>query len=296
MPCYHPWTAYRLQDGGLSFRNDGRGDPITLPCGRCIGCRLERSRQWAVRIMCEAQMHEVNSFLTLTYNNENLPDDLSVNKRHVQLFVKRLRKAGYECRYYCCGEYGEDFSRPHYHVCLFGCDFADDRRFYKSAGKVGNLFTSPSLDKIWGLGFCVIGDLTFESAAYVSRYCTKVVNGDLADSHYSFAHPETGEILKLEPEFALMSRRPGIGDAWLRKYHHDVYSSGDGIVMRGRMMKPPRFFDRKYRKLIDDGYRMDEIDHSRYLDSLLRSGDNTDERLAVREKVAEAALNLKKRS
>ena len=232
MPCYHPWTAYRSFDGSMSFRNDGRGDPVQLPCGRCIGCRLERSRQWAVRIMCESQMHDVSSFVTLTYDEANLPSDFSVNKRHLQLFFKRLRKAGYVFRYYCCGEYGEDFSRPHYHLCLFGVNFADDRVFYRNTGS-GPLYTSPSLEAIWRLGFCVIGDLTFESAAYVSRYCTKVVNGDMAESHYTRCDSETGEIFRLEPEFSLMSRHPGIGDAWIRKFHHDVYSSAWGISRRG---------------------------------------------------------------
>lgn len=296
MPCYHPWTAYRRLDGGMSFKNDGRGDPIQLPCGRCIGCRLERSRQWAVRMMCESQMHDVSSFVTLTYDEANLPSDLSVSKRHLQLFFKRLRKAGYSFRYYACGEYGEDYSRPHYHLCLFGVNFADDRVFYRNGGKSGKLYTSASLEAIWGFGFCVIGDLTFESAAYVSRYCTKVINGDLAESHYTRVCPDTGELFRLEPEFSLMSRRPGIGDSWIRKFHPDVYAAGDGVISRGRSTKPPRFFDRIYRRVIDNGYRMDEIDCERYLDGLSRSVDNTDARLEAREIVTKAAFDLKRRS
>lgn len=295
MPCYFPWTAYRGPDGRIVFQD--RGDPIQLPCGRCIGCRLERSRQWAVRIVHEMKMHDVSSFLTLTYDDHHLPDDLSLNKKHLQDFFKRLRSRGIKFRYFACGEYGDDYSRPHYHVCLFGYNFVGDRKVCAKSGQF-DLYQSKFLDDVWSHGACRIGDLTFESAAYVSRYCVKVVNGDMAEAHYTRVSAETGEIYKLLPEFALMSSKPGIGRMWLEKYWRDVYQASDSVISRGHEAKPPRYYDKMFRKYfsIYMDNRDGEIDYKRVLDSRSRCGDNTEERLAVRYKVALAGLKLKRRS
>ncbi|MEO5355656.1 MAG: hypothetical protein H7835_21005, partial [Magnetococcus sp. XQGC-1] len=93
--------------------------------GQCVGCRLERSRQWAIRVMHEASQHEHNCFITLTYNDDNLPANGSLNYRHFQNFMKRLRKyyVEFTVRFYMCGEYGENFARPHYHACIFAIMF-----------------------------------------------------------------------------------------------------------------------------------------------------------------------------
>lgn len=131
MTCYHPIQGYRSKMGrnkatGLwpvVFNlNDGYGDlPVQIPCGRCIGCRLEHSRQWAIRCVHEASLHEENTFLTLTYNNEYVDPNFSLNKTDITNFLKRLRKnTGRKIRYFQCGEYGEQFHRPHHHVLLFG--------------------------------------------------------------------------------------------------------------------------------------------------------------------------------
>jgi hypothetical protein len=133
MPCYFPITAWRSKDG----KNEAGKWPVVfkptagyldkelkLPCGRCIGCRLERSRQWAVRCVHEASLHEKNCFITLTYSPENLPKDGSLDVSHFQKFMKRFRKRfGPGIRFFHCGEYGESLSRPHYHACIFGFDF-----------------------------------------------------------------------------------------------------------------------------------------------------------------------------
>ena len=235
---------------------DGFSDlPILLPCGQCIGCRLERSRQWAIRCMHEAQLHDENSYITLTYNDKNLPKDGSLNLRHFQLFMKRLRKkTGKKIRFYHCGEYGEKFKRPHYHACLFGYQFPDLRYFKTINGN--KLYTSKYLDSVWTnkngetMGFSTIGNVTFESAAYVARYIMKKINGEKAEAHY--VNKETGEILK--PEYTTMSRRPGgLGAEWLKKYKTDVYP-GDFVVVRGKKMKPPKYYDRQYELTYPSGH------------------------------------------
>jgi hypothetical protein len=185
MPCYHPISAWQLLNvktakgkPTISFKNPyARPSPtrvgIQVPCGQCIGCRLERSRQWAIRCVHEAYGHEDNAFITLTYAPEHLPHDVSLNISHFQKFMKRLRKAISPklVRFFHCGEYGELNQRPHYHACLFGYDFPD-KVLYTIRDEC-RLYRSPMLEKLWPMGFATVGDVTFESAAYVARYITK---------------------------------------------------------------------------------------------------------------------------
>lgn len=133
-----------------------------------------------MRCVHEAQLHEENSFLTLTYDDEHLPENGSLHKPDLQKFFKRLRfHTGKEIRYYACGEYGEKTLRAHYHVCLFGHNFSNDRQPFRRIGE-HILYTSKTLTDIWGLGNTSIGDLTFESAAYTARYVMKKQTGGLA--------------------------------------------------------------------------------------------------------------------
>lgn len=246
MACYHPLTAFKL-GGQIHFGQPTSSlcQPLKLPCGQCIGCRLERSRQWATRILFESQLHEANSFLTLTYAEENLPYPPSLDHRHFQLFMKRLRKKlGFKVRYYMCGEYGGQTFRPHYHVCLFGAVFYSDRVLNRNSGSGHPLYMSPTLDSCWTFGNAWIGDLTFESAAYVARYVTKKITGDAAEDHYRFVDVYTGEIFNLKPEYNVMSRRPGVGGKWFDLYSSDVYNGHDYVVVRGVKCRPPRYFDR----------------------------------------------------
>lgn len=243
MPCYYPISGYRsrhVNPNGkrpLVFKLSEalNSDVIEVPCGRCIGCRLEKSRQWAVRIMHEASLHDENSFLTLTYDDDHVPSDFSLDVRDYQLFMKRLRKSIYpkKVRFFHCGEYGEKFGRPHYHAILFGHNFHDRKHFKNSTSDGSPLFSSEELDNLWDQGHCLIGEVTFESAAYVARYVTKKVTGDRAEDHYQGR----------TPEYVTMSRRPGIGRGWLEKYSGDVYPS-DEVVVRGNVCKPPRFYDK----------------------------------------------------
>lgn len=314
MPCYSPLQAnFTVVDGKkkITFSNINaeifqRGDKILgenhmqLPCGKCMGCRLERSRQWALRCMHEASLHENNCFITLTYDDDHLPKDGSLNKKHFQDFMKRLREKfvpkmpdglieflrrewvmKHGIRYYHCGEYGESLSRPHYHACLFNFDFAD-KTFWKLHNDE-KYYVSQVLEDLWGHGFCVIGDLTFESAAYVARYCTKVINGDMALDHYQ------GKV----PEYATMSRNPGIARGWYEKFTSDVFPSDNVVLLDGVrdavLMKPPRYYDNIFIESSPEDF---EFIKNRRLQRSQRSiKDQTYRRLKDREKCQEARAN-----
>lgn len=214
MACYNPLKAYKTADGGVVFSELKRhhtSDSIELPCGQCIGCRLERSRQWAMRCVHEASMYEHNSFVTLTYDEDNLPNRGQLRYDHWQNFAKRLRKQiePSRVRFFMCGEYGEENGRPHYHACLFGHDW-EDKKYHMTTNAGEKLYTSESLDKLWGHGLCSTGDVTFASAGYVARYVLKKITGDAAEEHYR-RFDELGHY-QLEPEFCGMSLKPGLGE------------------------------------------------------------------------------------
>lgn len=292
MPCYSPLSAWRDKaSGAIYFRDTGRGDRIDLPCGRCIGCRLERSRQWATRIMLEAQAYEKTSFVTLTYSPENLPSPPSLNYEHFQKFMKRLRKRFGHVRFFMCGEYGESTRRPHYHACFFGIDFADDRRLHGRTPQGHSLYVSPALADLWSYGHCLIGELTFESAAYVARYVLKKVTGQPAEAHYRYVD-DAGEVHQLEPEFCRMSLKPGIGAKWFERYQRDVYPH-DYLIVNGHKVKPPRYFDKLMKRI--DPLSLVDIKDMREYNGYQRRDDATDDRLKVREEVKRAAISSLKR-
>ena len=258
---------------------------LFLPCGRCMGCRLERSRQWALRCEHERKLHKDSCFVTLTYDDEHLPRDGSLNYRHFQLFCKRLRKKFGPFRFFMCGEYGDNTGRPHYHALLFGLDFRDK----KPIGK--DLYESRDLSRAWSLGFASVGAATFESAAYVARYSLKKVNGDLAKDHYSRVDLETGEVYQIVPEFARMSNRPGIGAGWFHKYRECTYPR-DYVISRGKKCKPPRYYDKLLERVDSDCF--DVVSCRRAVDGYAQRWNQTDERLVIRYTVAAARQSMQK--
>ena len=265
--------------------------PISVPCGQCIGCRLERSRQWAVRCVHEASLYENNCFLTLTYDDAHLPSDLSLNLVHFQNFMKRLRKRyGKGIRFFHCGEYGENFGRPHYHAIIFNFDLPDRVLWSQRDGV--NLYSSDILRSLWPYGFSSVGDVTFESAAYVARYVIKKVTGANADDHYSFVDELTGQVFTRCPEYTTMSRRPGIGKGWIDKFLPDVFP-GDFVVINGVKCRPPRFYDNQYEVLFSG----DSVKNkwARVRRAKLHSCDQTDRRLLTRLEVCEHRVQLLKR-
>lgn len=297
MPCFYPLHGWRAKHTNPSGKrgivfdpNSGYRDlPVTLPCGRCQGCRLERSRQWAIRCVHEAQLHDENAFLTLTYNDEHLPPDGSLNHRHFQLFMKLLRKELHplKIRYFMCGEYGAKLSRPHYHCILFGYNF-NDRQLYSDTNGM-HLYISPLLSRLWHYGFSTIGDVSFESCAYVARYIMKKVNGEDAFEHYMRAD-DYGEMFHVKPEYTCMSRRKGIGYKWLEKFKDDVYP-GDHVVLNGREFHPPKYYD----KILEENDPQLHQKIKRERKNNLDQKEHTPERLAVREKVQKARLTKLKR-
>lgn len=278
MPCYGPlkgWYNKKRSPSGkraVTFNiSDALTDrPVDIPCGQCIGCRLDRTQDWAIRCHHEASMYEYNSFLTLTYNDENLPSDLSVSVVEMQLFMKRLRKKySHQIRFYLCGEYGDEKQRPHYHVLLFNHEFRDKSPWKKTkSGQI--LWRSEQLEELWKYGHSSIGTVTFQSAGYVARYIMKKLTGQKARDHY---HGR-------QPEFTNMSRKPGIGQPWLDKFRTDVFP-GDFVVIDGRKMKTPQFYTSDLERMSVREHQ--KIKWTRRMNAVKHKVNNQPARLKVRE-------------
>lgn len=294
MPCYHPLSAYQPTCGGSILfstpRDKRQYHPIKIPCSKCIGCRLEYSRQWAVRMMHEASLHEDNCFVTLTYSPENMPSDGSLHLSHFQDFVKRLRsRTGVPgIKYFHCGEYGDTFGRPHYHANFFGYDFPD-KYHWRTSDRGDLLYRSDLLESLWTFGSSEIGAVTFESAAYVARYVCKKLNISSRspqaavaayNDKYERYHLDTGEVFYLQPEYATMSRRPGIGKGWFDKFLSDLYPD-DFVISNGHKAKIPRYYDTQLQRLCPDEFLL--IKEKRELDNLGFDPNTTSDRLAIRE-------------
>lgn len=190
-----------------------------------------------------------------------------------------------------CGEYGPEHGRPHYHALLFGVDFAD-RLLLKQTPSGSTIYRSPTLEKLWKYGFSSVGDVTFESAAYIARYVMKKRTGDGETKHYHILDLETGEIHTKLKEYNQMSRRPGIGSLWIKRYASDVYTTGK-VIVRGHPNNPPRYYDKIYKKL--DAETLEHFQYARYVEQLAQTEHHTPERLLVQEQVATAKTrNLKR--
>lgn len=258
---------------------------MSVRCGQCIGCRLERSRQWAIRCLHESSLYHDNAFVTLTYSDDHLPPGGSLDKVAFQLFMKRLRKRiRQRVRFFHCGEYGALGGRPHYHALLFGFDF-EDKQLWAQRGD-HPVWRSEFLESLWPLGQSEIGTVSFESAAYVARYVVKKVTGRGAAAHYERCNPETGEVVQAEPEYVTMSRRPGVGRPWLDRFGADVYPS-DSVIVRGRPMKPPRFYDLQYAS--ENPLKAIELVKARR--RARNPADDSEDRMAVLEECARARLS-----
>lgn len=253
---------------------------LSLPCGQCVGCRIQKSREWADRLMMELQYHDEAWFLTLTYNNEHarpaadvngeVCDWLTLQKKDFQLFMKRLRKAvgGTKLRFYACGEYGTETFRPHYHAIIFGLHL-DDLKPYKKSELGFMYYTSDFLQRVWSekvdyydengqkqyryepIGYVIVGAVTWETCAYTARYVTKKLTGDLSWYYDYFG---------LEKPFSLMSRKPGIAGDYFEEHKDEIFKK-DFINIStekgGLKFKPPKYFERLY--AIDHETEIDDI-------------------------------------
>lgn len=304
MPCYHPLEAWQRGAAAPLFRLPGGFGyrRLELPCGQCVGCRLERSRQWAVRCVHEAQMHDESCMLTLTYDESHLPSDLSLCHRDFQLFLKRLRSSIFprRVRYYMCGEYGELNSRPHYHAIVFGF-YPVDRVFFRKSDAGFNCYSSKSLDVLWKLGSVYVGDVTFESAAYVARYVMKKVGSDGVKRE--IFDVDTGEIFLREHEYSRMSLKPGIGAEWFSRFACDVFPRNH-VVMRGVKCSVPRYYDTllgRINPVYLAAMKAQRVDGAECAFKRLEDANSHNlfgdlRRLKVHEHVKLASLNLLKRS
>lgn len=271
MPCFYPMEM-RLDGKTASGKNryimtgrfygvKSRFTDIVVPCGQCRGCRMDRSREWANRMMLELPYHEHNYFLTLTYDEEHVPrsyyladDDgvvdedvecLTLKPEDMTAFLKRLRRwqeykfGKHDFRYYYCGEYGSQTHRPHYHMIAYDLELPD----LEVGGKTELGFQylrSQKLDELWGNGYVGISDVTWETCAYVARYILKKLNGDAAEFYRTF---------NLVPEFVRMSLKPAIGKRWYEEHGDEIYKNDEILIKtkeRGIKSKPPHYFDRLY--------------------------------------------------
>ena len=326
MPCYSPLKGWKDQDtGGIVFRRENGREEMEVACGQCLGCRLDHSRMWAMRIVHESSLHEFdggNCFVTLTYrdksecdvdqlrNGFHVPDDWSLNKKHFQDFMKRLRRfyAPQKIRFFHCGEYGNscehgldlelvgcplcNVGRPHYHACLFNCSFADLESYGSSNGELR--YTSPTLERIWQYGFVDVGELNFDSAAYVARYILKKVTGVSADDHYLKIDLD-GCANWLQPEYVTMSRRPGIGRDWFEKFKDDVFPSDEVPVPGlGVLKKVPRYYEEIFKE--ENPLSLEEIKEVRRKFKEEHEEDFTPQRLEDKYNVKCAQVRMLKRS
>lgn len=294
MECFSPLKGFRSREtGGIVFRRGSdAGEPMTVACGQCLGCRIDYSQTWAARIVHEAALYDTNCFITLTYNQENLPPGGSLVKSDFQKFMKRLRKKfpKRNIRYYHCGEYGEQLERPHYHACLFNFQFPDQKLLGQNEGNF--LFTSETLSQLWPYGFSTIGELTYDSAAYVSRYVLKKVTGHMHDDHYMRCD-DYGVAYWLQPEYTTMSRRPGIGKEWYEKYKSDVFPSDElPIPGRGVFKNVPRYYEDLLEKSDPELHQRIKVARAKYAKN--RPEEYTPQKLESKYKIKKAQLNLRR--
>lgn len=299
MSCFRPLEAYRSPVSGevwIGSDPTRTGRYMELPCGRCVGCKLDRAREWSHRITHEAQLYTWNWFVTLTYRDEDLPKSRSLEYPHFQKFMKRLRKriggdlpgpeGGHPLRFFCAGEYGGRTGRPHFHAILFNLRVRDAKCFMNGS------FRSDEVEDIWGLGNVQLDSVTPASAAYVAGYSQKKVYGRYARDFYEdVVDLATGEVTRRRPEFAKMSLKPGIGQWWYDRYGGDIFPQDFSIMHGGKKWKVPKFYWRKFQ---DDGdpLTVEEIANERFRRAEERRADSTPERRAVREEVAKSRVEM----
>lgn len=289
MACYHPLLAvkYSMTDPEWKVIGSFEDSDVTnlsfaktmmVPCGHCIGCRLDYSRKWANRMALEKETTGDALFITLTYDEEHLPicyvyENITFGTlvlKDVQDFWKRFRKKlkGKKITYYQAGEYGDLTERPHYHFIAFGIGL-DDIPKLKPDGKneLGNVwYRSEWLDDIWKCGRVCIAEANWQTMAYVSRYVTKkVIGGDVR------AH----EFLGRHNEFATMSKNPAIGLRWLIENAPRIEDDRlTHIAIPGKgSVKIPKYFMDKAEKL---GYNFLKVEPASDVDRVIQKIQNTD--------------------
>jgi hypothetical protein len=251
MTCINPRLAYKKTNGEITLAKIGDTAPIgqsmLVPCQQCMECRINKQRQWSTRMVHEAKMHDESCFLTLTISDEHRNPTHSVDKRDMQLFMKKLRKhlEPKKIRVFFCAEYGSTTLREHYHAIIFGYMPIDKKEFQKN--KQGNmLYTSESLSKIWAKGHVTIGEFNSTTADYCAKYVTKAYIGADKENAYNWIDGDTGEVIQRTPPFQSSSRRPGLGVDFFKKYKSDMYNE-DHAIVDGKPRPIPKAYDRLFK-------------------------------------------------
>jgi len=308
MACFYPLKGYKdPHNGGLTFNQTGTAQTLEVACGQCLGCRLDHSIMWAIRIVHESHLHldhEGNSFVTLTYRDPGqctdkqfkdghyIPANYSLRPNDVQKFIRRLRKSvKHKVRYFYCGEYGDENQRPHYHVCLFNQSFKDQILFKDKQGIY--TYTSKTLEVLWPFGFSTVQALNYETAAYCAKYSLTKVNGERAKEHY-LRCDDNGEAYWILPEYIRMStgrNKPcGIGAGFYEKYTDDIFPSDEVPVPgEGIIRKVPRY----YQNILstENPAMLEEVKKLRAIFHKAHKSDFTADRLRDRYTCARARLH-----
>nr|QJB19890.1 MAG: replication initiator protein [Microvirus sp.] len=246
-----------------------------LPCGKCIECRLEYARQWAVRCVHEAQMHEDNCFITLTYDEQHLESE-KLDYTHFQKFMKRLRFANpnRQIGVFVTGEYGDQKKRPHWHACIFNWTPSDAA--YKYTNERGDrAYTSNTLSTLWGKGNAEFGTVTFESAGYCARYAAKKLIHGRDDTH------EYNPISK-------KSSKHAIGKSWIEKYWPDIFNYGQLHLPNGKTCSIPRYYEKWFKKNHPEKY-------SHYVTQTKLKKIEEAQKRKEKEELKEKEINLSRR-
>jgi len=300
MACYKPLTAYRLEDGEIVFDARSRGivSQVSLPCGRCIGCRVGKSMDWQTRLVHEANRTQGDSMaVCLTYDDEHLPPLGSLSRRDFALFLKRLRKelakSSVRIRFYGIGEYSPEKLRAHYHALLFGW-WPKDARKWSESQSGGDEFISETLSNAWGKGRVTFQRFSSKAAAYCARYMTEKLSPERSLSARTVVNVQTGEVLGVrETEFMRCSRRPGIGARFVEDFRAQCLAH-DFVVIDGKRRPLPKYYDRRLELV--DAAAVAERKAERELAAVKSSSERMPDRLAVREEVAEAKFGFFRKS
>lgn len=299
MPCYHPMIRYenlnkpiKAKDGHTYYQASIYQTSIedlpnaleklksnsiyktqVIPCGKCIGCRLEYSREWANRGYLESKEWKQNWFCTITYDEEHLiipeefesengityinegdwkgtlvPKDLTQFIKNVRQIMKREYNQN-NIRFMAAGEYGEKGDRPHYHIIFFNLNLPVEDLFEPRISNNNVYYRSKIIERAWKKGISNISEANWNTIAYTARYITKKINGTGSEESYA----EKGQL----KEFFRVSRMPGIGEAYFRKHYKEIYEK-DEIIIKNKegtiATKPPKYYDYLYEQIDPKGF------------------------------------------
>ncbi len=303
MSCNKPIDAWQYtqksKSQSLQFGTAPHGEltkEMQISCRQCKGCLIDRSIMWAIRMMHESSLHEHNQFITLSYDQDNIPENYGLHKRDHQLFMKRLRRhfKNTKIRYFVCGEYGEETSRPHYHLILFNLPLTDLVPW--SEKKDHKTYTSQIINKIWAKGNCIIGEsVTPQTCAYVSNYMLKELRSKNWKTKFAITDPTTGEYHERIPPYQSMSRRPGLAADWYKNFSTDVFPD-DFIVVEGNKRPTPTYYLNLLKAENPDLHDQIKLQRERSMESEQFQENSTPERLHVREQCKTLKINQSKRN